>query len=544
MNALLRAGMMWYGATLWRPLERLASDPRQTQVQVLRRVISANQSTGFGRDHRFRDISDIESFQHHVPVHDYERLQPYIEEQRRTGQPALTIEPPVFYAQTSGSAALPKLIPVTATSLAMHRREQAVFSYLQFRACPAAFSGKAWGIMGAAVEGQLDSGHAVGSVSGHLYQSLPSVIRSRFVVPPAVATIHDYDVKYRTVLALALAEPAITYLGTPNPSTLVRLVTLMNAERDRLLDVVATGRFDAIKGIPERVGKVLRLAPNPTRATQLRQLPTLTYANAWPGIRLVTTWTGGSCGIALGSLRRELPRDAAVMELGYQATELRGTLAVALNSSAGLPALHHHFFEFVEQSAWDNGDRTCLTLDQLDEGRQYYVIVTTAAGLYRYFMNDLLVVDGRLRGTPLLRFAQKGKGVTSLTGEKLYESQAIAAVQKGARALGVEPAFFLMIANDERAGYELFIEWDGGEIDRQALAVEVDRSLGDSNIEYRAKRASGRLMPLTVSFLKRGAAEAHKAAHVQAGQREAQFKPTILQYRKDLRWRADDHVLV
>jgi hypothetical protein len=350
-------------------------------------------------------------------------------------------------------------------------------------------------------------------------------------------------VKYRTVLALALAEPAITYLGTPNPSTLIRLVTIMNAERDRLLDVVATGRFDAIEGIPPAVLKVVKVAPNPARAEQLRRISTLTYATAWPDIRLVTTWTGGSCGIALDALRHELPTGAAVMELGYQATEVRGTIAVDLDTRAGLPALHHHFFEFVEQSAWDAGSRTCLTLDQLEDGRQYYVVVTTAAGLYRYFMNDLLQVEGRLHGTPLLRFIQKGKGVTNLTGEKLYEAQAITAVQQGARALGVEPAFFLVVANEQHHGYELLIEVDGAGINRCALAAAVDRHLEDANIEYHAKRASGRLKPLTVMLLRPGAAEAHKAAYVQAGQRESQFKPTVLQYGKDLRWQADEYML-
>ena len=62
-------------------------------------------------------------------------------------------------------------------------------------------------------------------------------------------------------------------------------------------------------------------------------------------------------------------------------------------------------------------------------GRRYYVLFTTAAGLYRYFMNDLVEVTGFFHRTPLLRFVQKGKGVTSLTGEKLYEAQAIEAVQ-------------------------------------------------------------------------------------------------------------------
>ena len=122
------------------------------------------------------------------------RRWPYIDEQRKTGAPALTAEPPVFTrrpaarrASLSTFRSRRRCSRCTATS----RR----FLYLQYRACPAAFAGKAFGIMGAAVEGHLDSGHLVGSVSGHLYQSLPRSVRSRFVVPPDVLGIADYDLE-------------------------------------------------------------------------------------------------------------------------------------------------------------------------------------------------------------------------------------------------------------------------------------------------------------------------------------------------------------
>ena len=94
-------------------------------------------------------------------MQDYEALRPYIDDQRRTGAPALTAEATLFYARTSGTTGKPKHIPITPSVLAMQRAEQALFSYLQYRACPRAFTGKAFGIMGAAVEGHLDSGHAV-----------------------------------------------------------------------------------------------------------------------------------------------------------------------------------------------------------------------------------------------------------------------------------------------------------------------------------------------------------------------------------------------
>ena len=226
-------------------------------------------------------------------------------------------------------------------------------------------------------------------------------------------------------------QPDITYIGSPNPSTFLRLLDILNDERDRLL---GRSRPDARGARRARAG--VRDGYRRNGSVPCRRLPiacgerALTFANVWPGIQLVTTWTGGSCGIALETLRRKLPPRTAVMELGYQATECRGTIAIEAGTSAGLPPLNDCFFEFVEQALWDAGTPRVLTLEELEVGTRYYILVTTASGLYRYFMNDLVEVTGVFRRTPLLRFVQKGKGVTNLTGEKLYEGQVIDAVQR------------------------------------------------------------------------------------------------------------------
>ena len=546
LDLLMRAGMELRRIRYWRPLERMASQPDATQQQVLRSLLVANRKTRFGIEHRFDGIANASEYRDRVPVQDYEALRPYIDDQRRTGVQALTAESPVFYAQTSGSTGTPKYIPITPSGLEMHRAEQALFSYLQFRACPQAFAGKALGIMGAAVEGHLDTGHAVGSVSGHLYRSLPASVQSRLVVPSAVAGIADYDLKYLIILRLALAEPRVTYMGTPNPSTFLRLLDILNARRDLLLQSLHTGRLDGFDGLDGAVREIVtaRMKPDPARAASLRGAASLTFANVWPSIRLVTTWTGGSCGIALDALRRKLPPGAAVMELGYQSSEFRGTLALEAEAPHGLPPLHHHFFEFVEQAKWDSGNAGFLTLDQLEAGRRYYILITTASGLYRYFMNDLVEVTGFFHRTPLLRFIQKGKGVTSLTGEKLYEGQAIDAVLETRGKYGVTSSFFLLVADEKISAYQLFVESDdGGRSDAQGFVAAVDRRLGELNIEYHGKRLSGRLGPLTIAWLKRGAADAYKSACIRAGQREGQFKPSVLQYRKDLILSFDDYLI-
>jgi hypothetical protein len=540
---IFHAGMLLYKHRHWQPVERLTQQPATAQMHVMQRLLHQNSNTRFGKKHRFSEIRSYIEFQRNIPVQTYETLRPYIEEQRLTGAKALTSESPKFYAQTSGTTGEPKYIPITPTTLKMHRDEQSLFSYLQYRACPEAFAGKALGIMGAAVETHLDSGHEVGSVSGNLYQSLPKIIRSRFVLPPAVSTITDYELKYLVMLRLALAEPNITYAGSPNPSTFLRLLGVLNEHRESLTQSLMTGKLPEIDNLNESLKTQLahKFKPAPARAAQISSLPELSFANVWPNLKLLTTWTGGSCGIALTALREKLPLKTKVMELGYQSTEFRGSIALEAETSAGLPPLHHHFFEFVEQSRWDNNEPEFLTLDQLAQNKIYYIFITNASGLYRYFMNDLVQISGLFNATPLLSFVQKGKGVTNLTGEKLYEAQVINAVKEISATLGLISSFYILVANEKTMSYQLFIEKNvPSQISNSLFSKLLDKKLGELNIEYQAKRDSGRLAPLSATWLKSGSAEAYKASRVSLGQREGQFKTTVLQYFQNLNFPLSD----
>ncbi len=113
------------------------------------------------------------------------------------------------------------------------------------------------------------------------------------------------------------------------------------------------------------------------------------------------------------------------------------------------------------------------------------------------------------------------------------------AVQKTAQATGIPPAFFVAVADSQAAVYRLFHEIDAppspGWVAEAASAFDV--ALCESNIEYAAKRSSGRLFPAEVVFVRPGAGEAVKAAAIADGQREAQVKPPLLV--DAARWRFD-----
>jgi hypothetical protein len=252
---------------------------------------------------------------------------------------------------------------------------------------------------------------------------------------------------------------------------------------------------------------------------------------------MVTTWTGGSCGIALASLQKSLPAGVEITELGYIASEIHGSLTMDTQSNAGIPNLQNYFYEFVECSQWENGIQECLALDQLEPDKKYYVIVTTDTGLYRYFMNDIVQVTGFFQHTPLIRFLQKGKGVTNVTGEKMYESHFLEAVKLVEQECNLSCRFFLALADEENAKYETFLELHKTYGTSSAnLAVRIDQQLRRLNMEYAAKRASGRLQALDVHLLNPGTADAFKRFCIKNGQREGQFKTIALDYKRTFRF--------
>ena len=528
----LRAWMAFHGWRDWRPLARHAREPLAAQRAVLASLLARNRDTGFGRAHDFAAIEDIDAYRARVPVQHYVDLQPWIARQM-AGEAALTAEPPVLYALTSGTTGTPKHIPVLRATLRQHRREQRLYTWLQYRTCPEAFEGPALGLVGGAVEGHTARGTPIGSVSGTLYASMPAFMRARYVAPPEVFGIGDYELKYRTLAQLALRHADLAYPAAANPSSFVRLQEIMNAHRSALIDGIERGVFAGRHDFPPALQRALAPAtvPLPQRAAELRALPSpLRIATVWPDLRLLATWTGGSCGVALGRIEADLPPQCMVFDIGYLATEFRGTLTLQPGENAGLPLVDQHFYEFVEQSAWDAGRPVLLGLHELVEGPLYYVLVTTASGLYRYFMNDVVTVQGRFAATPLLRFVQKGRGVTSITGEKLYEAQVIDAMRS------IEPlhraGFYLLLADEAESRYQLCVEPDAA-VDGAALTEALDHALAQRNVEYADKRASGRLHPPAVALLRRGAGDAYKRQALASGQREGQFKYLLLQYRRE-----------
>src|SRR5262245_53937057 len=103
--------------------ERQTRHARELQEALLRRIISRQANTAFGRDHGFRPIRDLPDFRRQVPVAGYDRIEPYVDRVRRGDFQALVADRVVhMFAMTSGTTAKRKYIPVTPQYVADYKR--------------------------------------------------------------------------------------------------------------------------------------------------------------------------------------------------------------------------------------------------------------------------------------------------------------------------------------------------------------------------------------------------------------------------------------
>ena len=140
--------------------------PLRAQHATLMAIVRRNAGTAFGRQYGFGQINCYEDFAQHVPIGDYESLRSFVESEINDGLPALTTDPPLFYARTSGTTGRPKDLPITGSYLTALRKINRTAVSFQHRLCPDAFEGDILVIHGAAREGLLPNSKSYGAASG------------------------------------------------------------------------------------------------------------------------------------------------------------------------------------------------------------------------------------------------------------------------------------------------------------------------------------------------------------------------------------------
>lgn len=511
--------------------ERATRAPRATQERILLKYLARHRRTEYGAKYHFASIRSIDDFRERVPLCDYETIRPYIDRMKKGEAHILTRDPVVYFGLTSGTTGTPKLIPDTPYARSRKDRLMELWAYYAYRDHPRVLDGKVLGIISPEVKSHAPCGIPYGPEDGHAYNHLPEPVRRLYALPYEVFSIDDYDARYYCILRLAMAQD-ISTIATLNPSTLVLLAERIPALQDRIMDDIEQGTLDSTCSIPVDIRRSIEkhLKPDPRRARELRAMcrarKALLPCHIWPRLELIECWKGGAAAFYLAKLPPYYG-DVAVRDFGCLSTEARSSVPMSDAGAGGVLAVQTNFYEFIPKEEMDSPRARTLLCDELETGREYLLIVTTAGGLYRYNIDDCIRVDGYFNRTPVIEFVQKGHNAVSITGEKVYESQVSAALTRASAKSALAPrAYCAAAAPDGPARYVILAEFDGTPslVKMRSFLAAAEEELRIENSEYDDLRKQQLLAPSSLRVVRSGEFERYRRERVRQGAHDTQFK--------------------
>jgi hypothetical protein len=478
----------------------------EVQRDLLLSRVARHADSQFGRDHHFAEIRSPADFRRRVPIGGYDRHEPYIDKVRQGDLGALfgPGTKVLMFALTSGTTNRPKTIPVTRESLANYKDGWTIWGIRAFDAHPSILAGGLQPILQLASdwrESFTPAGIPCGAITGLTAQMQNPLIRITYCMPPSASKIKDVESKYYLALRLS-AYRDVGATVAANPSTVLGIARLGDREKETLIRDIADGTIDPKWSIPDDVRRSVRLRTRWKRKATARRLEAIVGRTGrllpkdyWPNLEFLANWTGGTMGAYL----RGYPEyfcDRPVRDIGLIASEGRFTIPLEDGTPAGVLDIARHYCEFIPEGQEGKDDPETVEAADLLEGRNYFIVPTTAGGLYRYMIHDLVRCVGFEGKAPLLEFLNKGAHFSSLTGEKLSEYQVVAAVNAAQRALDLPLRSFLVLPSwGDPPHYNLLVEDadvpDHAALDR--LAAEVEVQLRRVNLEYENKRETLRL---------------------------------------------------
>jgi hypothetical protein len=316
--------------------------------------------------------------------------------------------------------------------------------------------------------------------------------------------IKDIEAKYYTALRLSIHRDLGTIIAA-NPSTILGMARLGDREKTTLIRDLYNGTIDPRWDLPPTVRRALASRTRWKRRRRARELEQIVETTGhllprdyWPNLCFLSNWTGG----VMGAYLRQYPEVYGlkpVRDVGLIASEGRMTIPIDDHTPAGLLDYGHQFFEFIPEDQADREEPETLLGHELREGENYFIILTTAGGLYRYNIFDLVRCVGFEGRTPLIEFLNKGAHFSSMTGEKLSEFQVVEAARQAQERTGITLRSFLLLPTwGDPPHYTLLIEDADLATDEAAerMASEFERQLGQLNEEYENRRETRRLGPL------------------------------------------------
>lgn len=437
----------------------------ETQLLLMKSLVSEAAHTLFGKDHNFDEITDYQSFKNNVPVKDYESLKPYIE-MVVAGEPDILWKgKPLYFAKTSGTTSGVKYIPISKESIGFHINgaRDALLSYVH-ETGNSQFLDKKLIFLSGSPEMDKKNGIFTGRLSGIVNHHVPGYLRSNQMPSYETNCMEDWESKLDKIIDETISEDMSLISGIP-PWVQMYFDRIQNRTDKKIKDVFKNFSLFVYGGVNF----------SPYRAKLIESIG--------KQIDSIETYPASEGFIA------------------YQDTQTEEGMLMLLNSGV--------FYEFIPADEYFSENPRRLHIGEVELGVNYAVIMNTNAGLWGYSLGDTvkfvslspyrIIVSGRI------------KHFISAFGEHVIGEEVEKAMQYATKRHPEAEVVEFTVApqvtpeNGELPYHEWLIEFSQQPTDLASFAHDLNTKLAELNVYYDDLMTGNILQPLKINSLKKNA---------------------------------------
>ncbi|WP_224488786.1 GH3 auxin-responsive promoter family protein [Robertkochia flava] len=440
----------WLLKKRFHQIELFLKYPGEVQTEVLHQVLSVSQETEIGRKFDFESLSGYEDFARRIPVSRYEDIEPMIERARRGEGNIFWPTPIKWFAKSSGTTnAKSKFIPVSNESLEdchFKAGKDMLSLYFNNNEDSKLFNGKSLRL-GGSKEIHQDQNTFFGDLSAIIIDNLPFWAEMSSTPSNRVSLMSEWETKLEAIVEETIKEDVTSFAGVPSWMLVLLNRVLEKTGKEHLFEVWENLEVYFHGGV----------SFNPYREQYEKLLPK-------------------------GNFRYYEIYNASEGFFGIQDRNDSDELLLMLDYGI--------FYEFIPMETFGTPSEKVIPLWEVEKDRNYAMIITTNAGLWRYLIGDTV------RFTSVHPYRVKVTGRTkhhiNVFGEELIIENAEEALKRACSATGAEiidyTAAPVFMKGKEKGAHEWLIEFRKlPECENQFLEL-LDTHLQSLNSDYEAKR--------------------------------------------------------
>ena len=449
--AIVNSIFTWYMKKRIHQIELFIKFPLDVQQEWFHTLISAAENTEWGKLYEYKSILTISQFKERVPIQNYDTLKPFIERMLKGEQNILWPSEIKWFAKSSGTTSdRSKFIPVSEEALEeCHFKggKDMISIYCNNRPNTQMFTGKGLVLGGSHQINQLCDDIQYGDLSAVLIKNLPMWAEYYRTPDISIALMDNYEEKMDKMAEATIKENVTNISGVPTWTIVLAKKILEITGKKNLLEV-------------------------------------------WPNLEL---YFHGAVNFApyREQFKELIPSDQMYYLETYNASEGFFGIQDQDNSEELLLMLDYGiFYEFLPLENLSDENPKTLTLEQVQLHKNYAIIISTNAGLWRYLIGDTI------QFTSLSPFRIKITGRTkhfiNAFGEEMIIDNAENALAKACTVTAAKikdytacPIYF---KGEEAGGHEWIIEFETQPNDFNRFIDVLDETLREINSDYDAKR--------------------------------------------------------